>query len=173
MLAGVLSRVALAALLAIVLTAGTVSAQRSYEPAPYPHLVSINPVLLIMGHLSVDYEQRVGLGSTSVGASLSNFGIGNEWYRTIAGKARYYVDGQALDGISIGLVVSSVRLSRGDLVTNALGVGFSVERQWLLGEDRRSVLTYGAGATRLFTGSDREVSRRAIPSLRLSIGGGF
>ncbi len=175
MSAGTRIRLAAAALLAATLVAGPASAQGE-PPVPYSRIISVNPLLLVfLGYVSVDYEQRIGPGAT-MGLSASNFSLSDADYLTIEAKARYYVSGRAFDGVSIGVLVSAVRLTEDDstrFTSHALGIGFNAERQWLLGADERLALTAGAGATRLFFADDRDAFRTVIPSLRLSIGWGF
>jgi hypothetical protein len=56
---------------------------------------------------------------------------------------------------------------------NAIGLGFNLEHQWLLGEDRRLGVAAGLGGQRLFFLSDRGQATRAVPMGRLSLGWAF
>jgi len=144
-------------------------------PVPYSRIVSLNPVLLVFqGIISADYEQRLAT-STTLGLSLSSFGFSKADYFTLEGRARYYVSGRAFDGIAVGAVAGVVRLDEdsSSATSTAMNLGFTVERQWLLGVDERVALTAGAGASRLFFAEDRPAFRSVLPILRLSIGWGF
>jgi hypothetical protein len=168
----------LAALTIMTAAAPSASAQDAFvdvAPVPYSHIISLNPVLLVFqGIISADYEQRVG-PSTTLGASLSRFGFSKADYLTLEARGRYYVSGRAFDGVAVGAVVGVVRLTEDSTRVNgsAMNVGFTVERQWLLGTDERVALTAGGGATRLFFAEDRPAFRSVLPILRLSIGWGF
>ncbi len=166
------------ALLAIACVGSAASAQDAFTdvtPVPYSRIVSLNPVLLVFqGIISADYEQRLA-GSTTLGASLSSFSFSKADYLTLEGRARYYVTGRAFDGIAVGAVAGVVRLTEDSsrVTSTAMNLGFTLERQWLLGIDERVALTAGAGATRLFFAEDRPAFRSVLPILRLSIGWGF
>ncbi len=144
-------------------------------PAAFSRVVSVNPVLLVFqGYISADYEQRAS-EATSVGLSLSSFNLSRADYLALEGKARYYLSGRALDGVSIGTIVGAVRLTETetDFRTWAMSVGFNAERQWLMGSEERLALTAGLGATRLFFAEERDAFRTVLPIVRLSIGWGF
>jgi hypothetical protein len=148
----------------------------SDEPVGFSRIVSVNPVLLVVrGSLAADIEQRVG-PSVTLGASFANFNFSKADYLTLEGRARYYVSGRALDGIAVGTVLGFVRLSEdADDGENSVGMnlGFTGERQWLLGAEERVAVTVGAGATRIFFAEDRPAFRSVLPILRLSVGWGF
>jgi hypothetical protein len=170
-----LATVALA--IAATLAPRTSGAQslRTTAPVPFDNIVSVNPVLLVFsGIVSADYERRIAPGTT-LGASLSSFSLSDANYLTVEGRARYYIEGRALEGFSVGGVLGYVRL-RDDstrATSNALNIGFTGERQWLLGVDERLALTAGLGATRIFLAEDRPPFRKVLPVLRLSVGWGF
>lgn len=152
------------------------SAQDSFQtPVPYQRIVSLNPLLLVFqGIISADYEQRLA-SSTTLGVSLSSYSLSKAEYLTLEGRARYYVTGRAFDGIAVGAVAGIVRLDekKSDENSVAMNLGFTVERQWLLGADERVAIAAGAGASRLFFHEDRPAYRNVLPILRLSVGWGF
>ncbi len=166
------------ALVMVGIAGCTASAQDAFAndtPVPYSHIVSLNPVLLVFqGIISADYEQRLA-SSTTLGASLASYSFSKADYLTLEARARYYVSGRAFDGVAVGAVAGVVRLKEDSSrsTSTAMNVGFTVERQWLLGIDERVALTAGAGATRLFFAEDRPAFRSVLPILRLSIGWGF
>ncbi len=162
----------------LVAASPSLAAAQSFsdEPVGFSRIVSVNPVLLVVrGSLAADIEQRVG-PSVSLGASFASFNFSKADYLTLEGRARYYVSGRALDGVSVGAVLGFVRLSEdADNGENSVGMnlGFTGERQWLLGAEERVAVTAGAGATRIFFAEDRPAFRAVLPILRLSIGWGF
>ena len=167
----------LAALLLSLSTALPLAAQGGFAPPPVSHsrIVSINPLFLVfLGTISADYEQRVAQ-SVTLGASVSSFSLSKADYLTVEGKARYYLSGRALDGVSIGasLGAVSLRADESDASGTAAVIGFLGERQWLVGPEERLALTAGVGASRLFFGPDDRAFRTVLPSVRLSIGWGF
>ncbi len=98
-------------------------------------------------------------------------------YFSLDGKLRYYLQGRALDGLSVGAVMGVTSLTnfgptRDDSGT-ALGLGFALERQWLLGFDERFAATLGVGGKRLFFFDRISGASAGLPSIRLSIGWAF
>lgn len=170
--------VAFSALTLVGFAGPTASAQDAFAdvtPVPFSHIVSLNPVLLVFkGLVSADYEQRLA-SSTTLGASIARLSFSKADYLTLEARGRYYVSGRAFDGVAVGAVVGVVRLNEdsSNVTSAAMNVGFTVERQWLLGTDERVALTAGGGATRLFFAEDRPSFRSVLPILRLSIGWGF
>ncbi len=171
--------VAVAPLVALAFVSTPASAQVVQEllpPVEHPRVISVNPLLLIFsGIVSLDYEQRVTSNST-LGASISSFGYSDADYLSLEARGRYYVNGRALDGLSVGTVLGLVRMQAQDSTDvrqYAMNIGFTVEQQWLLGVDERVALTAGGGASRLFFSEDRDPFRRVLPILRLSLGWGF
>ncbi len=161
----------------VLLFAPSLSAQAPAEAAPGSRLVSIDPAALIFfGWVSVEFEQSMGSSSTW-GLAVTHFDWRDRNYSSFDVKGRYYLEGERLEGVAIG---SSIGLTRPGSEerededsldpTLALGVGFNVEYQWLLGEERRLALTTEAGGKRLFFLQDRQGASRLLPQLRVSIG---
>lgn len=170
-----LTAIALAIATALAPTAAGAQSLRNAAPVPFDNIVSVNPVLLVFfGIVSADYERRIAPGTT-LGASVSSFNLSDANYFTVEGRARYYIEGRALEGFSVGGVLGYVRLRDDSTGTtsNALNIGFTGERQWLMGVDERLALTAGLGATRIFFAEDRPPFRKVLPVLRLSVGWGF
>lgn len=175
-------RISLLVLFSCALTLAPSALEGQVAPAPqqtapvdFDRIISVNPLLLIfLGYVSLDYEQRVG-DAITMGASMSNFSLSDASYLSFDAKGRYYIGGRALDGLSIGALVGYTRLKEDEtgFSSGALGLGFNVEHQWLLGVDERLAITGGVGGTRLFSGEDRDAFRTVIPVVRLSIGWAF
>lgn len=143
-------------------------------------VLSINPVALVaLGLFSMDYEQRLG-DDTTWGMSLSYFDWRDRNYLSLDGKFRYYFGGDGLDGMSAGLILGMNRAGRDSEDEDeqsrrsgaAIGLGFVVEQQWLVGSGERFAVTVGGGGKRLFFLRDVG-AQRALPTVRLSIGWAF
>lgn len=168
---------ALACSLIVSLAPSPAAAQSfSDEPVGFARIVSVNPVLLVVrGILAADIEQRVA-PSVTLGASFASYNWSKADYLTLEGRARYYVSGRALDGVAVGAVLGFVRLAEeaeGGENSVGMNLGFTGERQWLLGAEERVAVTAGAGATRIFFADDGPNFRKVLPILRLSVGWGF
>ena len=167
-----------AALLALVTSPAALRAQAGVldaPPVPYSRLLSINPLLLVfVGSISADYEQRLA-PSVTLGGSVASFDLSSARYLVVDARARYYLTGRAFDGVAVGMSAGLADMRADDTTerSRALSVGFLVERQWLVGPEERLALTAGAGASRLFFGSDSDAFRTVLPGLRLSLGWGF
>ncbi len=146
----------------------------------HQRVISINPVALVaLGLFSMDYEQRLGQ-DTTWGMSLSYFDWRDRNYLSLDGKFRYYFGGAGLEGLSAGFILGMNRAGRDedevDEVSRrsgaAVGLGFVLEQQWLVGSGERFAVTVGGGGKRLFFLRD-VAAQRALPTLRLSIGWAF
>ena len=154
---------------------GPGAASPTQSSVEHDRILSINPLLLVfLGYVSMDYEQRVG-EATSLGVSASSFNLSDASYLSFEAKGRYYVGGRALDGLSIGMVSGYTRLEDDEtgFRSGSLAIGFNVENQWLLGVDERLALTAGVGGSRLFFVEDLDSFRTVIPILRFSLGWAF
>lgn len=148
--------------------------------ADHQRVISINPVALVaLGLFSMDYEQRLG-DDTTWGMSLSYFDWRDRNYLSLDGKLRYYFGGHGLDGMSAGMILGMNRAGRDSEDEDersgrsgaAIGLGFVVEQQWLVGSGESFAVTIGGGGKRLFFLRDVG-AQRALPTLRLSIGWAF
>jgi hypothetical protein len=156
------------------------AAQQAGETAPKNHLVSVDPLaLILLGFVSLEYEQGMGDSSTW-GLALSHFEWSRRKYSSFDVRARYYLEGQPLKGLAVGTLLGLTRAGPDDREADrpmasslALGIGFTVEQQWLLGDEERLALTVETGGKRLFYVQDREGAKRLLPTLRLSIGWAF
>lgn len=174
-------RLLIGSLLGLLLLAfpSSVTAQAGPE-LEFHQVVSINPLaLVVLGLVSADYEQTLSQTTTG-GVAAEYFDWRDRGYLSIDGKLRYYVSGRALEGLAIGTLVGFTRVGEDDEEEDersrrsgsAIGVGFTAEYQWLLGDDERLALTAGVGGKRLFFISDT-VGQRALPMVRLSLGWAF
>ena len=177
------SRTALAAA-AVALTLSLPAGVQAQEATPKNQVLSINPLVLIFGGVSGEFERRVGTG-TSVAAGLSYYTFDDADYLSVEGKYRFYPSGEALRGFSVAGTGGYTHVGDDDACDdsffddctdsgNALTVGVELNYQWLLGRERNFAVTLGGGAKRLFfLGDEVTDASIGVPTLRLSIGYAF
>jgi hypothetical protein len=141
----------------------------------YSRIISVNPIaLVILGSISVEYEHAFDVNN-SWGVSASYHEWSDWTYAALDGKFRYYLQGRALEGLSVGFLVgaSRGRDDESDDSGTAVAVGFMVEHQWLLGDDERLAVTVGGGGKRLAYVDHLPGAPRGLPTIRLSLGWAF
>lgn len=174
-----------AAALACVLTAAPAAAQDADSIAVpiRTNVVSILPFHAAFGFYAGDYERAMN-STTSLGMGASYFEMGDGedgfQYGTAEAKLRYYPSGDVLSGLSFGLTAGPTWVTADDDFdgssesATALGIGFEIAKNRLMGVDRRFYYGYGGGLKRLFiVGGEAEGSETTIPTLRLSVGYAF
>lgn len=170
--------------LATVIPVGSAISAQVASAQPRTQIVSISPLSLIFGLLSVEYERKLSSAS-ALGASGSFYRTDAFSYTSAEGKYRYYPDGKALEGFAISGSGGLTRVgTRGDFgafgetVDNesatAVTVGAAVDYQWLLGAQKKFAITLGLGARRLiFLGDGIDGAALTLPTARISIGRAF
>jgi hypothetical protein len=157
---------------------GRAQAQEAGTRIPVPHeqVLSANPFLLLWEWVNVEYERKMSPTTTwGISGGRIAFDDGEESYNSLHGFLRYYPQGAALSGFSLGgrLGLHHVTDEEDDDSENAFGLGVDIGYSWLLGADRNFYIGIGVGATRLF-GGDVGSDRVVIPSVRvLNIGWAF
>ena len=159
-------------LLVTALLLPSVAQAQAGPEGQYSRIMSVNPIaLVILGSISVEYEQAFDVNNSwGVSASYHEW---SDWsYSAVGGKLRYYLQGRALDGLSVGVLagVTTGRDDESDDSGTAVSVGFMVENQWLLGDDERLAVTVGGGGKRLAYINHLEDAPRGLPTIRLSLG---
>jgi hypothetical protein len=169
-------RIVPALLVALVLSLPSALDAQAGSDRDLDFLVAVNPVALVaLGVFSADFEQVLTEG-TSGGVSLFYARPDNRKYVPhFSGNAvfRYYPSGRTFDGYAVGVMAGFTVMDDEGASRNALGLGFNLEYDWLLGEDERLVVTGGVGGQRLMFFSERGGAGRAIPMARLSLGWAF
>ncbi|MGD2121989.1 MAG: DUF3575 domain-containing protein [Gemmatimonadota bacterium] len=159
-------------LLGCLLIVGIPAKSRAQEPGsrvPVPHqqALTANPFLLLFEWFNIEYERKVSeAGTLGFTASGFSFDDGDETYRGFSGFYRYYPQGAALSGFSLGGRLGYHRVSDDDDDGDAFALGVDLGYSWLMGSKRNFYIGIGIGATRLF-GGDVEGGRVVIPSIRL------
>ena len=158
--------------LAVLMLGGLPTEARAQEAgtrAPVPHVqaISANPFLLLFEWFNIEYEHKVSdTGTFGFIASGFSFDEGDETYRGFSGFYRFYPQGAALSGFSLGGRLGYHRISDDGDHGDAFALGVDLGYSWLLGAKRNFYIGLGLGATRLF-GGDVDDGRVVIPSLRL------
>ncbi|HEX2716658.1 MAG TPA: DUF3575 domain-containing protein [Gemmatimonadaceae bacterium] len=182
-----LRTIALAAALAIP---AMVSAQ---APAAKSNVLSIQPLAAMFTVYAGELEHRLGTASTiGLGASYWSHGDTNKdgssgKYASGDLKLKYYPQGHALEGFSVGGQVGYTSLTGTETTINGSTtttqketlsgptVGISLDYNWLLGATKGFYIGLGAGAKKLFI-KDSAILTDVIatyPTARLSIGFAF
>ncbi|HEX8848393.1 MAG TPA: DUF3575 domain-containing protein [Gemmatimonadaceae bacterium] len=181
-------------LLALASLAPAARAQQT-SAAPRTSAVSIQPLSAVAGIYALEYEHAtsrhlsIGVGGTFSRQSGSDwFGEGDSKVTYASGdlKLRYYPEGRALAGFSVGALagyVSARETSKsyfaGATQTtrsngSAPAFGISLDYTWLLGGSRSFYLALGAGAKRLLLKqSDVPDALTTYPTARISVGYAF
>lgn len=191
-------RIITAATLALLAAAPVVlHAQTVARPAavsiPHVQVVSGNPLGLAFGVLSGEYEKKFRT-NTTIGAAASFYAPEDWSYLSAEGKYRYYPQGVALKGFSIGGTGGFTRIASRisddvrdycgsfgedcsdveDGSATALTIGVELDYQWLLGEKQNFAVTGGLGAKRfVYLGDGLNGASGGMPVVRLSVGYAF
>lgn len=161
----------------LVLCALPAAASAQERPLDGPDwVISVNPAFLVlMGIFQLDVEQELSPGIT-VGPSLFYHHAADRRYAPkLAADVvfRYYPEGRPFSGFAVGALTGFTAMEYDESARNALGLGFTAEHHWLLGEDERLALAVGVGGKRLFYLSERGRAWRAVPLMRASLGWTF
>lgn len=155
----------------------TARAQESAPPPPveYDNVVSANPFLLVASWFNAEYEHRAGATATvGLRGSIVDFND-DDLTAYYSGRVfiRYYPT-TAFKGFFAGLDAGVTGIHEsGSRSDAAIGVGFELGYNWLLGSRRKFYLSLGAGADRLFR-VDLSDASSVLPTVRIiNVGIGF
>lgn len=147
---------------------------------PYRQVITVNPLGIVFGGLSGDYERRIAPART-VGVGGSYYALDGFSYSALEAKYRWYPNGTALRGFSLGAIGGFVRGAGSDddctgVCTDesatAATLGINLDYQWLLGARRNFAVATGIGAKRFF-GLDLDGASAGLPTIRLAVGWAF
>jgi hypothetical protein len=145
-------------------------------PSPaYLQRLAFNAIGLPFGLFSAEYEAAVAPGFTlgAGGSYLSTGGFGDVrgWAE---GKAFYYPNEVALEGLGVGLTLGFLRAHNPHRSDTRPTLGVMANYNWLLGSRHRFLVGAGAGARRVL-GSipDDSPVDRVYPDARAVIGLAF
>lgn len=171
------ARLALALVTALFL--GIVPPALSAQEAPrndHGWVASVNPVFLVfMGIFHLDVEQTVSRGLTLGPSVFYHHAADRSYAPKLSADAvfRYYPSGRSFSGFAVGAVAGFTSMEEDGVSRNAMGLGFTGEHHWLVGDDERLAFAVGVGGKRLFYFSERGGAWRAVPLLRASMGWTF
>ena len=158
----------------VLLCATSSEAQpESRDPTEQQHVLSMNPLTMILASwFNGEYERRL-TSATTVGLSGSRVSFGGEdSFVSVNAAFRYYPGGTALRGFYLGPRIGMFRHRYGphedDVDATAhkhlfLGVGFELGYAWLVGVEQHLSISLGGGASRGFSGDPDN----AVPMIRL------
>ena len=166
--------IALAALatIAIASSASAQSIEQDRRGVARQNLVSANPIGLLFEWYNGEFERAFSsVASVAVAGSRFDF-FDNDFYTAIDGIVRYYPNGRALRGFSLGGSAGLIRVDTDcfqceDESESVFTVGVRGDYVWILGRDQHFAVAAGVGAKRLFGNS---VGEAGLPIGRLSIG---
>jgi hypothetical protein len=133
----------LPAILAILITSPSVVNAQS---GGAQQVISANPFGLLLGVFNAEYERKVsqsstiGLGGSILDDSESEYYNADVFYR-------FYPSAQPLDGWAFGVKVGVTRVTD---FGSYIGLGFDVNRSWLLGQRDNFSVGLGFGLKRLY-----------------------
>ena len=163
----------------VLLCASSTEAQPEFrDPTERRHVLSMNPLTMILASwFNGEYERRL-TPATTVGLSGSRVSFGGEdSFVSVNAAFRYYPGGTALRGFYLGPRIGMFRHRYGpveygpyevDVDAAAhkhmfLGVGFELGYAWLVGVEQHLSISLGGGASRGFSGDPDN----AVPMIRL------
>jgi hypothetical protein len=162
--------IALFAVLAMAIPAG---AQETTGPK---NVISVNPFGILLEWFNVEYERVISESST-IGIGGSTFSDENEddpddpfdsfednKYVNADVFYRFYPSGNPLNGWMFGVKAGVTSVD--DIGTYA-GVGFDVNRSWLLGKRDNFYVGLGFGLKRLFGTNDDDNLVPVVPTFRI------
>lgn len=176
------------ALVAGIALPAIVSAQ---APAAKRNVISIQPLAAMFTIFSGELERAMGQSSTiGVGASYWDTGdkdATSAKYLSGDLKMKYYPQGHALQGFSVGGQVGYTSMTGTETTMTPTGttsqeetlsgptIGVALDYNWLLGANKSFYIGLGAGAKKLFI-KDSNILTDVIstyPTARVSIGWAF
>ena len=166
-----------------VLPFAAAAAQDAGGPSNVLSFQPLNAVVLTA--YSAEYERKIG-DEISFGIGGTHWNVGNDandlTYQSGDVKLRFYPQGNALQGFSLGGSVGFSRISATNdfdgTEDSASGPSFGVliEYQWLMGKARNFALALGLGAKAVMVDEDEITSDDFVaryPTARVSVGYAF
>lgn len=181
-------------LAAALLMSGAAATAEAQGPSK---IVSINPFLPLAGYFQGEFEGRVR-DNLAIAVSGAHMRL-DDLYTSADVKLRFYPAGRALQGFGLSMGLGYGRVKNDDIFYDCLslppgqsgacpaindgqsatGASASVEAQyqWLLGKQRNTAVTLGAGAKRFYIDDTNvngyDLYQEFVPTLRLTIGYAF
>ena len=142
------------------------------DPQLPKNVISANPFGLLLEFFNAEYERAISESSTiGIGGSTFSTEVDDpfveprdERYLNADVFYRFYPSGQPLNGWAFGVKAGVTD------VTDAgtyVGMGFDVNRSWLLGKRNNFYVGLGFGLKRLFGTDDDDIELEFIPTIRI------
>jgi hypothetical protein len=161
-----LVRIFVLTLVIFAASASTLFAQEGTKtPVTHNQTISANPFGLMLKWFNAEYERKL-TNTMTIGASGSNFGLGDADLQRVNALFRYYPQGAALTGVFLGARGGVARVSDDHESAQAFATGVEIGYSWLFGSKRNVGLSIGAGVDRLF-GGDLDNFDMVWPNVRL------
>jgi hypothetical protein len=155
-------------LAAVVLLASLPGIAEGQDRTPYQNVISANPFGLLMEWFNAEYERTVTDASTAgIGGSTFRYRNDDELrvrYSNVDLFWRYYPQGTPFEGWSFGAKLGMTRVGEEG---SFAGIGFDVNRSWLLGANDNFYVGAGFGLKRLLGTSFDNDELVFIPTFRL------
>ena len=142
--------------------AAPLSGQAATDDYRYDQVISLNPFGILLELFNAEYERVVSPSSTA-GVGGSYFSTDTDDYLNADVFYRFYVGPQPLEGWAFGAKAGITRVADSGTF---FGVGFDVNRSWMLGERENFYVGLGFGLKRLFGASGEELVP-VIPTIRI------
>ncbi len=143
------------------------SAQVEPQPAApdYQHVVSVNPFGILLEIFNAEYE-RVITETSTLGLGGSYYSLGDEdEYLNADLFWRFYLQEAPLEGWAFGAKIGITNVP--DHGTYA-GIGFDMNRSWLMGRNDNFYVGLGFGLKRLLgVPDDADFDLKFIPTIRI------
>ena len=153
----------LAILAGIVAVAGARPSQAQETAAvPYQQVISANPFGIILEFFNAEYERAVSESATA-GFGGSTASLDKHRYVNADLFLRYYPITGAFEGWAFG---GKAGLTKAGKWGTYFGLGFDVNRSWLLGKEKNFYVGVGFGLKRLLGETDDGVVM-VIPTFRI------
>lgn len=133
------------------------------NPPTYEQVISVNPFGILLEFFNAEYE-RVATESSTLGIGGSFISQKDDDYLNADLFWRFYPSGNPFEGWAFGAKAGLTNIP--DHGTFA-GVGFDLNRSWLLGKNENFSVGAGFGLKRLFGADDEELSLKIIPTIRI------
>jgi hypothetical protein len=122
------------------------SATRSHAQSGGQQVISANPFGLLLGFFNAEFERKVSASGT-LGIGGSFFDDDDSEYVNADLFYRFYPGGKPLDGWAFGIKLGVTRFTD---FGRYIGLGFDVNRSWLLGQRDNFYVGLGFGLKRLY-----------------------
>lgn len=146
---------------------GTAAPANAQSPGstdqPFLNVISANPFGILLEWFNAEYE-RVVTSSTTVGAGGSFFTQDGEDYRNLDVFWRFYLQDRILDGWMFG---SKAGITNVPNQGTYFGIGFDLNRSWLMGPSDNIYIGAGFGLKRLLGVDEDYDDWKFIPTFRI------